>query len=598
MVFTIPQVVASGSWALSEALGIWAALTAGAKSGAVGELPFSDLLLGMSRDQATNGESGENVFFGVESRWSQMMLKSFQARRLKFSYFLLQPDNPFRCGCFGCRSVLKPNTHIEPNMFFGMIPNDAMEGDSKEVIVHKPDCILQLRIDRRATEFLPKGMYDKIHKLSNGDALKLCLSIISSMSDVLCECKQANYWDKRIIVRIQKLIETISNQVISNQETPRLKETITKSDFMLNKNIQALLDGCDGEVYYTEGDLDNVNVMNEVMDRISSRVPGMLERLELTTFKVGNDTYSIPDLERAFIICFGILRAMLMSNHIYNGKGLVAMGYNINVAHELVQDVSQTPAHDTSYSSRLVIESSTKRRLIDTYIDDSHVFFGLLLDFFLSSSIMLLSGIGPILSMYAARLLTAPYRESTMRMGTSMSWAVSRAMLYNTGEARDDWMACILPHKEKGWDRMTWFNTLNILSSFGPILLWIFHHPPTSTISSMGWLIISSSMALGIVWLQSVKSMERQKFLEKSKAEQEMILSNKGVFNVAHVCAASVLFPLVLFSMNNNWVWLYLLEAIYTLQWLFGEMTSEWIHKSTALFMLGMLSAVRLCDLS
>lgn len=583
------MVIINGSWALSEALGIWAALQAGAKGGAVGELPFSDLLLGMSNEKVTNGESGDNVFFGVESRWSHMMLKSFQARRLKFSYFLLQPDTPSRCGCYGCTEVMKPQCRIEPNMFFGMISNDAMEGDSKQVIVHKSECILQLPIDRRATEFLAKGMYDRIHKLSNGDALKLCLSIISSMSDTLCRCEQANFWDKRIIVRIQKLIEAISKQGSSH-----LQRAVAESDFMQNKNIQALLDKSDGQVYYTKGDLDNVNVMNEVMDRISSRVPGMLERLELTTFKVGNDTYTIPELERAFIICLGIIRAMLMSDHIYNDQGLVAMGYNINVAHELVQDVSQMPVHATSYSSRLVIESSTKQRLIDTHIHDNHVFFGLLLDFFLSSSIVLLSGIGPILSMYAARLLTAPYRESTTRMGTSMSWAVSRAMLYNTGEARDDWMACILPHK-RGWRRMTWFNSLNMLSSFGPILLWILLHPSTSYIMDMEWLIIGSSMALAIVWLQSVKSMEGQKFLEKSKAEQELILGNKGVFNVIHVCTASVLIPLVLFRMSsNNWVWLYLLEAIYTLQWLLGEVTNEWIHKSTALFMLGMLGAVRL----
>ncbi|KAI7879490.1 hypothetical protein K492DRAFT_178602 [Lichtheimia hyalospora FSU 10163] len=592
MVLSIPQVTTSWSWALSEALGIWAALQGGSKGGAAGELPFSDLLLGLSRDKVPNGESGDNVFIGVESRWAHMMLKSFQARRLKFSYVLIQPDTKLQCGCYGCRAAMKPHCRIEPNMFFGMMPSVDMEDESEEAVVHRSECILGLRIDRRAVEFLAKGMYNKIHKLSNGEALNLCLSIISSMSDALCRCEQANFWDKRIIVRIQKLYE-----IISKQGSSHLRKAVADSDFMKNKNIQALLDKSDGQVYYTEGDLDNVNVMNEVMDRISSRVSGMLSRLELNEFKVGNEIYTIPELERAFIISLGIIRGMLMSDHIYNDQGLVVMGYNINVAHELVQDVSQTPAHDTSYSSRLVIESSTKKRLIDTHIHDNHVFFGLLLDFFLSTSIMLLSGIGPILSMYAARLLTASYRESTTRMGTSMSWAVSRAMLYNTGEARDDWMACILPHK-RGWRRMSWFNSLNILSSFGPILLWIFHHPSTSSVSNTDWLIISLSMMLGIAWLQAVKSMEQQKLMEKSKSEQERISSNKGLFNVAHVCAASILVPLVLFNMQSNWVWLYMLEAIYTLQWLFGEITNEWMHKSTALFMLGMLSAVRLCEFS
>lgn len=597
------------NWTLSLVLGAAAALKCGAREGVPGELPVSDTLLGVTSHQVKNGVSGDNVFIGLDTHWARMMLKSFATRRMKFSYLLIDGKAPKRCPeCkVGCPMVVDPITvaaahskekekhtknvasalasaqpillepvqflneiptgidppQIRPNMFYSLVTDyvDYEDRGTLYKVVHKPECIPSLPIDKRATEFLSDKLSKRLSPMNNKDAVEWCKLIINDMCKQVNECKDTNEWDQRIIGRIQDLMHY-----------PDPKQQ--------------------GDVY-----------VNEVMDRIHSRLPAMLERLRLETFTARKglieENYTIADIPTCFIVYFGIKRASAMSQRIYNDDALVFMGYNINLAHEIIRDLTEIQSQNAGgYSSRLVVESTASGRIVDRINEPNHVFrLAILLDTALSIGIEALSNLGPVLSMYTARRMTAPYRESCMRMGTSMRWSVLQVSLMHSGTARDDWMVCIKP--DPRWRTgLFLFVFWSIISSIGSIILWpLIGHPSIEPIEEFGHLVAILSCVIGVPWVVLAMSVKLQRNNSKSDFEAWMriIFHPHTIINLALVI---VLIILVELEITIDWIYLYLLEAIYFVQWLVGEYTGKWVYQSTAWFMLGVLGAFRLSNVA
>ncbi|CDH54023.1 predicted protein [Lichtheimia corymbifera JMRC:FSU:9682] len=657
------------NWTVALMLGASAALRSGSQGGIVGELPFCDLVLTLDTKRITNGESGENVFYGLDTHWARMVIKSFRSRRLEFSYVLL--NDKMKCpheqcerhGClmardplydrrmkmlqrqrnqadqptttttaYGTEVLAKPgdedlaempspvpqaatvnmngatnmngtvNDHqpdeqrampeigsmsdptgdhsasIQPNMLYGLCKDyHGEDGDYK--VIHTPNCIREMTIDIRATEFLSDQLRARLRGKTYLDAQKLCHKIIQTMCFEVYNSERGDVtpWDKRIIQRVRALI----------QDYPDLPKD------------------------------EPVSVWNEAMDRIHSRIPEMLRRLECDTFEVETDRemvkYSIDDLSGAFLVYFGIERALAMSESLYHEDSLVFMGYNASTGHDVIRDLTEVPSQNVDgFSSRLVIESTSKVREVRKEIEPSHIFrLAIVLDTVISVAIMLLTFIGPMLSMYGARLWTSSYRESYMRMGTTMRWSVSQVSMMHSGTARDDWMVCIKPVKRnERYLQTLGFFLLSFVASVTTIILWPFFHPtlafPLSTFSRAICII---SCVVGVPWVILAQTVFKEKAAEedddddnkeakkKGKGLLDKIFSIRSVHSVINIGFVSLLIIFAGIEVERSWLYLYVLEAIYALQWLCGELTDEWVYESTALFMLGALSALRLTNL-
>lgn len=599
----ISQATNLSNWTLSLVLGAAAALKSGAREGVPGELPISDTLLGITSHQVKNGVSGDNVFIGLDTHWARIMLQSFAKRRMKFSYLLIDNKSKLCPGCKGrCPMVIDPMTaasghrkdpkdiatavasaqqtlldavqlldeiptgidppQIRPNMFYSLV-TDHMDYAERLVykVVHKPDCIPTLTIDKRATEFLSDKLSKRLSSMSNDAAVQWCKSIIDDMCNKVRECKESNEWDQRIIGRIEDLMQYPDEKQQS-------------------------------DVY-----------LNEVMDRIHSRIADMLERLRLETFTARLDDieedYTIADIPTCFIVYFGIRRAIAMSQRIYNDNALVFMGYNVNLPHEVIRDLTEIQSQTaTGYSSRLVVESTASGRIVDRINEPNHVFrLAILLDTALSIGILTLSHLGPVLSMYTARRMTAPYRESCMRMGTSMRWSVFQVSLMHSGTARDDWMVCIKPDPRWRFGVFL-FVFWSIISSIGSVIFWpLIGHSSIEPIEEFGHLVAILSCVIGVPWVVLAMSVKLQRNKSKSDFEAWMriLLHPHTIINLSLVI---VLIILVELEITIDWIYLYLLEAIYFLQWLVGEATGKWVYQSTAWFMLGVLGAFRLSNVA
>ncbi|KAI7878922.1 hypothetical protein K492DRAFT_196424 [Lichtheimia hyalospora FSU 10163] len=642
------------SWSVALTQGVSAALRSFSKGGVVGELPFCDLLLVLDTQRVPNTTSGDNVFYGLDTHWSRMMIKSFQSRRLKFSYVLL--NDKLKCDhnlCHGCLMVRDPfeekrkkkeqklrkkssnsnnmtaygtanlgstneesmnGVHtpteqtsiniestsinnvqlterrneneigkmmdpiafdpacIQPSMLYGL-SQDYHREDGVYKVIHKSECIKDRTIDKRAIEFLHITLQEKLASKTYQAALNLCQAIIEKMCDTILysDDTNANSWDKLIIKRVEQIIRTYPN-------IPR-----------------------------HEYDID----LNQVMDRILSRLPDMLMRLECKSFAVEMDgelvDYMICDLEDAFIVFFGIKRALSMSDTLYNHGSLIFMGYDASIGQDVIHDVAEVPFQDIGgFTGKYVNEKTSKAYMLENDTGPSHIIWvALLFDALISVAIMLLTLIGPMLSMYGARLWTSSYRESHMRKGTSMSWSVSQVSMMNTGQARDDWMACIkpLPRYNRLLLTMSFF-LLSLMSSTATIILWPFFHPtlvfPFSTFSRA---ICITSCIVGVPWVIVAHTMFKAKTSDDNEAEKKKksLLSNifsiRTVHSIVNIGFVSLLIICAVIGLENSWLYLYGLEAVYALQWLYGELTDEWMYESTALFMLGALSALRLINI-
>ncbi|CDS10039.1 hypothetical protein LRAMOSA02716 [Lichtheimia ramosa] len=568
------------NWTLSLVLGAAAALRSGSQAGYVDELPFCDVLLTFTNRLIENGLSGTNVVIGLDTRWIRMMIMSFHTRRMPYSYILLDgktfvpkcinhgdPQDHFPDG--RCLMTPEPRCPILPNMFYSLV-TDYHHTDGKAFkAVHRPECILRQEIDGRAIEFLSDDLTQRLRGVTNLQALELCANMIDSMCDKVMKSSDTNEWDRRIIDRIRLLTFQSDDCILS----------LLRKDTMHPSELIEQLSASDDDK-----DQEDATRRNETMDRIHSRIPAMLERLKLNTFDVLGESkpYSIYDVSRAFIIYFGIVRAVKMSRRIYEEQALVAMGYNIAVAHELISDVSDLPAPlQVGYSSGLVIESTSRSRLADIQPKDVHIFYTLFLELMISIGIMFLSGMGPITCMYVGRLLTARYRGSALKMGTSLNWSVGRVQLAFTGSARDDWMVCITPVKNRTC-RIVLFTLLVYLASLVPIAVWPLIHSPFSEINALGSSICYISFFFGILWLLATESMQEHA---------------QGLRSLA--CSILVaLLPLSVFmGWQQEWIYLYLFEFLYGLQWVYGAINEKWLYQGSALFMLGVLGALRLSNL-
>ncbi|KAJ8656790.1 hypothetical protein O0I10_007386 [Lichtheimia ornata] len=643
------------NWTVALMLGASAALRSGSQGGIVGELPFCDLVLTLDTKRITNGESGENVFYGLDTHWARMVIKSFRSRRLEFSYVLL--DDKMKCphqqcenhGClmardplyekrmkmqkrqnqsnqsstmtaYGTETLAQPgdedlsemrspvqeaaaaaidmnggigihqsdepkvvpetgsmtdptgdhSASIQPNMLYGLCKDyHGDDGDYK--VIHKSSCIEKMTIDIRAIEFLSDQLRERLRGKPYLAAQEICHDIIKQMCvDVFNnKNKDVTPWDRRIITRVTKLME----------EYPHLPKD------------------------------EAVSVWNEAMDRIHSRIPEMLRRLGLETFEVEGVNYSIDDLSGAFLVYFGIKRAIAMSDSLYNDESLIFMGYNASTGHDVIRDLTEVPSQNVDgFSSRLVIESTSKVRVVEKDIEPSHIFrLAIVLDTVISVAIMLLTFIGPMLSMYGARLWTSSYRESYMRMGTTMRWSVSQVSMMHSGTARDDWMVCIKPVKRRDrYAQTLGFFLLSFAASVTTIILWPFFHPtlafPLSTFSRAICII---SCVVGVPWVILAQTVFKEKAAEDDdennkeakKGLLSKIFSIRSVHSVINIGFVSLLIIFAGIEVERSWLYLYVLEAIYAFQWLCGELTDEWVYESTALFMLGALSALRLTNL-
>ncbi|KAI9312522.1 hypothetical protein BX666DRAFT_1988115 [Dichotomocladium elegans] len=550
------------TYLLSAGLGAVAGICSGGQGGIADELPPCDLLLTWKCQRIPNGISGDNVVIGRASEWMHIHLNSLYSRNLAFSYIIIDDDASERHPRCGCPMSVAPSCEILPNMFYGLVEDYTNnKTDQLYKVVHRPECIPNLRIDGRATEFLTEHLHSRLATLTNAQAQRVVRAIIDEMCRVTLACQEANYWDKRIILRIQKLLKDDRN----DQEEGTMK--------------------------------------SETVDRIYSRVPAMLERLGLTKYQVlldgETEEFNISDVTRSFVIYFGVDRAVKMSRKIYKEDGLVLMGYNIAVGHDLVRDLSQLPAKtQIGYSSRLKVENTTESRLVEVAVNDKRVYYSIVFEAALSTAILALTGIGPVLSMYAARWLTKRYRSSPLEMGTSLNWSVSEVILHYTGLARDDWMACVTPVPQV--HRMIeWFDLLAFLSTFAPVLTWLFVHPNMQgSISPLGHAISVLGLLIGLPWviaLLTLRAEGRQGNHLGAKIERPV----QKVLRCGLVAIALCVLPgMVRLGYVRDWVYLYGLELLYASQWCYGTTQREPSHQAVALFMLGILGAVRLCSVA
>ncbi|KAI9311036.1 hypothetical protein BX666DRAFT_2032309 [Dichotomocladium elegans] len=670
----LSQATNLSNWTLALALGAAAAIKSGAQQGMEGELPFCDafmVLTSLNKCWRNADRSGENIFIGFNSLWTRMMLKSFQARRLKYVALLLEKDSPRRpnCNCYMVRhpaevegemenrfpfslgskhpfsttSTKNPSnihngqgmTQVRPKMFYGLVDEYVEKGKNGArktyFTVHKPDCIWEQKIDKCATEFQSEELKKMLQNSeTNKVAQDKCKKLIQAMGNAVEECAAANEWDKGIIHRVYDLMK------------------------------------------FPHSEQSGVS-LNETMDRIHSRLDEMFQRLKLQEFTVDGDEkpYGAADISNACIVYFGILRAVYMSALIYgeehrieepeqnpqsdsdvqgqsdfgetireheptvvdkfivrfgpqnrseqtNGenqrtRGLVFMGYNVNVGHELIHDIIEIPTlNGHGYSSAQLIESTQKERLIVREVTFSSVFStSIFLDLALAVAIMLLSGIGPILSMYTARLVTSPYRESYLKMGTSMQWAVGQAVMFHSGKARDDWMVGIRPvdHAKRA---IAQFFGMAATSCVIPVVLWVSpisvwnqfridsegeNHLIPNT--AFGQLICIMGLVVGFAWVfVSFLSHKTEIAVFEKKNWSWTLVPGLVAHILINVSLTSLPVAMIYGGVEAHWVYLYLLEGIYFCHWLAGELCGWWVYESTALFMIGVIGAIRLSALS
>lgn len=517
------------NWTLSLVMGVVAAFSSGSQGGIVGELPLSDTVLTIPR--RVSNDKMPNLLISKRTKFANLVLNSFYSKRLEISHILLDDHYVAPCGCL-CATVVD----ITPQMFYGLLSDD-----DGTITVHKGDCILSSKVHYRVYEFYPLALRDHVRDMCNRDAKEFSYKFIVALRDIVHNLKPlSNEWDTGITDRILALAD----------------------DIMARSGRDTSLD-------------------SETVDRIFSRVGGMLVRLNIRELSVDGISVDANNVMFPITLYFGIVRTLEASDQIYAHNSIVVSGYNSKIGHEIMDDMSLVPSEQKmGYSERYIMESANSMRVVRRKIHDSIGLAILLLDVALSLAIMALSGLGPVLSMYASRRMTAPYRDSVLRMGTSLRWSVSDMTMLFTGSARDDWMLMIKPRSEV--DRnIVLFATVPLLQTIGVWTAWVFFHPTITPISDMGLVITICGCVMCVTWAIACMTIAKQRTMD-------------FVF-----CSVSPAILAVSMACGNelDWTYTYLFEAIYFALWLYGEITSSWMTESTGLFMLGLLGALRLTNL-
>jgi hypothetical protein len=97
----------------------------------------------------------------------------------------------------------------------------------------------------------------------------------------------------------------------------------------------------------------------------------MYSRLDINEIEVDGIIFNLEEAIQLIVLYFGIKRAIICSKMIYNTNSIVISGYNSQIGHEMIKDLTLTPAEEkVGYSGITVIESSKLERIIRKSIND------------------------------------------------------------------------------------------------------------------------------------------------------------------------------------------------------------------------------------
>jgi hypothetical protein len=546
------------NWTLSLIIGITAALTSGSQQSMVGELPFSDLLLTMPYNMEDKEKTKEcdTVLISKKNVWANIIHKSLWMKGLQSLHITI--DDQHECHIY--------DKKILPNMFYGLL--SIING---VVCVSSPEEILELPVDVDSCMYLRDNTKTFIGDKTNEIYLRDVIGILQR----LCDHVGA---DESIMRRI---ITVASGEKDIQDDKDKTCETV---DRIFSRILPTLDRHNISAVWPNVSRRSSINVRRNVTqpDDIA---------MENITGVIGPDEFV-----ELLVVALGIRRAMDMSKDIIDG-GIVIAGYNTSTAHEIVADLTELPAEEhTGYSRTSFIETTNRDRIIDKKVDDRKTLLMPLLEVALTLGILYFSSIGPLLSMYVSRQFLAPYRESTLRRGSSMKWSIKNVKLRHTGVARDDWLVSIKP-ADNVIKRLQWWKILTFICCivpFMPVQWWV--RVSLSSNSDMERAVSLLGIIGTFMWIGA-----------SCFAEREGIRNSGEKF--IYIKSLIVLFPLVyittfffaaIFCDINSYPWLYkwFFEITVGLIWMIGEIMegkqSAWIVESTSFFLMGVLSAFRL----
>ena len=563
------------NWTLSLIVGLTATLKSGSQKNIVGELPFSDLLLLWPTILTPGATGNETVLISKTSKWSNIIHKSFVQKGLLSLYIPLS-ENTFATSsseCHKCQISIIRKDDVKPNMFYGLLNKKEHNpvGDNESanpthyVIVHEKSCIEKAKVDPSSYQYLDDRVREVIGDMTNRDYLRF----IAEALEVLRNIPEM---DTKLISCVMKVMETFDSTVDDRSAS-------------------------------------------EMVDRVLCRIELACKRYDIEEIRVphlgGEHKIKPFTLVELVVIGFGIRRAIMCSDIIYNQRdGIVIGGYNIGTAHEILADITQIPSEEQmGFSRSSHIETSQHDRMVHEKFVDYKTMAIPFLEILLTTAILYLSKIGPLLSMYVCRQSLAPYRESILRRGSSMRWTVSDVRLYHTGTSRDDWLISIVKadnYKKKIW---IWSNLL-VISCVVPFVSWGFWstkinaNPDPDMQRTLAWIGVIG----GVSWL--MLSMFTQIGTNKSAHNRvewsiSTILATftsdkRQIFSLIFVLLLFViaLFVVIFLDIGYGIVYNWIFEIGVGIIWLGGEIYEGtdvgWILESTSFFMMGLLSAIRL----
>lgn len=395
-----------------------------------------------------------------------------------------------------------------------------------------------------------------------------------------------------------------------------LKEKVKEDESSTNILDQILL--------LIDGKSDNPNRASEIVDRISGRIVPMCERGGLNNICHGSVTISAADLVELVTVALGISRALAFSDSLYKDGAIIIAGFNIGTAHEILSDMTEIPSEEqTGFSTLSHIETSQKMRIVNRYLSDNKTLMMPIVELLLTIAILYLSKIGPLLSMYVCRQSLEPYRESMLKRGSSMRWAISNIKLYHTGCARDDWLISITKANHVELKIQLWRFLLMAccIVPFGFWGTWSLDINPEPN-EDMQHVLSVIGLIGGATWLimciftqteaNKNKSILRDKVPgnpagidgDVSTSTENKRLSLEGLKTFL-LLSIPIIYTTGFFSIRftdggnyNSWVYTWVFEICVGILWITGELLEGtdvgWIIESTSFYMMGVLSAIRL----
>jgi hypothetical protein len=545
------------NWTLSLIVGIKAALTSGAQKSVVGELPFSDLLLTIPPIPKSNNKNNETILISKESAWATMLHKSFWMKGLESLHVTVGRGGR-------CPSNVG-SEDIAPSMFYGLL--EFREGRAS---VYKKEEIERNIIHESAYKYLGK----EPRRILEGKSNKNC------------------------ILEVKKFVGILRRDVKEESSVKILDQILLLIDWKLDDPKRA----------------------SEVVDRISGRIVPMCKREGIKEIRSDSVTINAADLVELVTVALGISRALAFSDSLYRKDAIIIAGFNIGTAHEILSDMTEVPSEEeTGFSVSSHIETSQKMRIVDRQLSDNKTLMMPVVELLLTIAILYLSKIGPLLSMYVCRQSLEPYRESMLKRGSSMRWAISNIKLYHTGCARDDWLISITKANNVERKIQLWRFLLSACCVV-PFVFWGMWSPDINPDPNEDMQHVLSVIGLvgGATWL--IMSIFTQTEANKNKD----ILKDKAPENLADIDAPTdakrlsierfkifllLLIPIIyitsFFSVRftdggnyNSWIYTWVFEIGVGILWFAGELLEGtdmgWIIESTSFYMMGILSAVRL----